>query len=397
MLFAGGTFGAASEAHDANKRPSGRRHQARDMAELQATVDARKGFPPAPAEGARHAAAQKKMAAGPSFLDRMHQQNSAVVDMAHPTRRRGSAPMDHLNIFSWHDTAPASRTPHQDRQLAESGSRATQPVKTTAPVPTAEDRRAQEARKFETNTESAFLRFINAPKAQLGAEAGNRGARTGAVSRKPATSLPPYSDIMGNPVRDQPEKPRGRRGKAAAATDNRSGAPGESGIAGFPGMGQRGILPGTSHLARKPEQSNPFPSPTSTSMQQKDVSQGEDVCAPEAPEPMPKAKCSSPYYIDADDYESHYPTNTYETEAYGQQEIRMYGDNEYDDYEQAHTGDTDAGAPRRPQAMPSPEWLHDTPVGGGASGLLARSPSEQRHQYRFDAEKQQVYEADGPH
>ncbi|CBZ28474.1 conserved hypothetical protein [Leishmania mexicana MHOM/GT/2001/U1103] len=400
MFFAGGTFGVESEARDANKRPSGRRHQARDMAELQATVDASQGVQPVPAEGTRCAAAQRQMATGPSFLDRMYEHNSAVVESAHPAGRRVSAPTDHLNIFSWDDTAPASRPPIQSRQVAASGSRATQPVNTTGPVPTVEDRRAAEARKFETSSESAFLRFTDAPKAQPRAEAGNRDARTGAVSGKPATSLPPCGDMMGNLMREQPPKPRGRRGPAVTPTSNRSSVPEESGVAGFPGMGQRSIPRGPPHLTRKPAQSNVFPSPIPNFMQQEDFGQREDARAPPAPKPGPKAKCTPPYYIDDDDYENHRPTNAYETEAYSQQpcqqEIRMYDENEYDNHDQAHAGDFDADAQRRAQGAPNLEWLYDSKVGGGAGGFPAKSPSEQRCQYQFDAEKQQFYEADAP-
>nr|CAJ2476252.1 unnamed protein product [Leishmania braziliensis] len=399
MFFAGGTFGVESEARDAHRRPTGRRHQARDMAELQANIEASRGAPTVPAEGARHATAQNKMAAGPSFLDRIHEQNSIVVESPHPTRRRGAAPADHLNIFSWHDTTPAPRAPNQGHQVTASGSRTAQPTNVTAAAPTAEDRREQAAKKFEMHSDSAFLRFINAPKTGSGAEAGKRGAYTGAVSGQPVVPPPPGRD-MGSRMHELSHGRRRGRGKAVAHTGNQCSVPEESGIAGFPGMGQRSTPHAVPHLTRKSAQADVLPSSVSKLAQREDTGRGDDARVPPAQAPAPKPKCIPPYHIDEDSCEDHHYMNAYEAKANGRQpcseEMWMCDDNDYDGYDEAHTGGPTAGALHHAQGGHNPEWLHDAADRGKTGGPIAISPSVQPRQYNFDAEEQQFYEARVP-
>ncbi|KAG5474345.1 hypothetical protein LSCM1_03125 [Leishmania martiniquensis] len=400
MFFAGGTFGSESEARDANRRPTGRRHQARDMAEVQAAIDANHGVAKATAEGFRHAAAQKQMSAGPSFLDRMYEQNSAVVEASRRTRRHASAPTDHLNIFSWQDSAPATRAPEQSLHVAANGPRASRPVNVNAAAPTAEDRRAEESKKFEAHLNSAFLRFSDDPKGQRAVNAGNCGAHTGDVTGKPVVSAPSENGMMGSLMREHPHKPRGRRGQPPATTGNRLSAPEESGVAGFPGMGQRSIARAVPHLTRKPVQSNVSAAAIPQSAQRKGCDGSLDPREPPARGLTSKPKCIPPYYIDDEDYEDRHPTNAYEAESCSRQpciqEIEMHSDGGYDDNDQANAGSLGESAQPYAPARNEPEWLRDSSAVEDSGELHARSPLGQQRQYKFDAGQQQFYESDVP-
>ncbi|KAG5475014.1 hypothetical protein CUR178_04464 [Leishmania enriettii] len=400
MFFTGGSFGVESEARDANRRPTGRRHQARDMAQVQAAIDANNSVAKAPAEGPRHAAAQKQMSTGPSFLDRMYENNSAVVESSRPTRRHATAPADHLNIFSWQGAAPASRPPEQGLQASTCGSRASRPANVMATAPTAEERRAVESKKFEAHHDSAFLRFSDDPKGPHAAEAGNRGARAGDTKGKPVLSAPSESGMIGSLMREQPHKPRGRRGQPSAPTGNQLSAPEESGVAGFPGMGQRSIPRAVPHVARRPVPNNIFPAAIPKSAQRTDSGAGHDPREPPARALASKPKCVPPYYIDEDDYEDHHPTNTYVAESYSpqpcMQEIEMHSGADYDDKYHAYTGDLAEDSQQRAPVRNDPEWLRDPSDAEGSGELPAKSLSAQQRQYQFDAGEQQFYETDVP-
>ncbi|KAK7200959.1 hypothetical protein NESM_000155200 [Novymonas esmeraldas] len=389
MFFAGGTFGHESEARDANRRPTGRRHQARDMAEVQATVDAARGAPATSvAEEARHTTAQRQMATGPSFLDRMYDHNSTIVESAQPTRRRGSAPPDHLNIFSWQEVSPTAAASGVRQPAAGTGApRAARPVNPTTVAATAEDRRAQESKKFEAHQESAFLRFSDAPKATpAGGAAGQRGARYGAAPPPPPPPPPSHTEggMMGNLMRDQPEKARGRRGQApvVAPGKRRSGAEAEMGVAGFPGMGQRSAPRGVPHLTRKPVQSNVFPPTTSEWAERAELTAGDAAHPTPAsaggPPPPPPQRAPPSYHIDEDDYDDHHPQQPYT------HEIEIDDDDDDEGHEAPH---------RTPGGGRNPEWLHDSADDAHNGGRPAESPSTQQRRYNFDAEGQRFYEA----
>ncbi|KAG5500432.1 hypothetical protein JKF63_03525 [Porcisia hertigi] len=402
MFFSGGTFGSASEARDANKRPSGRRHQPRDMAEVQANIDADTGILKTSAEGARRSAAQKNMASGPSFLDRMFEHSATIVESSNPTRRRGSAPADHLNIFSWQNNPPASRGPGQGHAPALSEPRAGRPVVATAALPTAEDRRAVESKKFESNRDGVFLRFTDDPKTKGKADARDGGARPGAEPGKPVTSFPTGGDMGGSLMRGESLKVCGRRGKAAAPASNKRGMEEGSGVAGFPGMGERSAPRAVPRLTRKPVESNVFPQAVSERAQQGSFSEDHSARLPPPPTPAPKAESVPSYLIEDQDYEDRRYTNACDAGAYGRQPqtqtIEMDDDDDegygYDDH--AYTDGPVADAPHHPEGGHHPEWLRAPSGGVSPSRFPANSPSVQPRRYNFDTEGKLFCQGDVP-
>lgn len=354
MFFSGGTFGHESEVREASKRQTGRRHQPRDMAEGQ--TDATGTGAAAAARGVpdRHVSEQKQMSSGPSFMDRMYAHDASGAEPAHAARRHKAGPKDNLNIFAWQTTDPASKAPPP--KAAARGPRVARDVDAKAAVPTAEDRRAQESRKFETHSESTFLKFSDTPvDGQSATQAGGRRASNTARRE---------SGLMGELMREQQERPHGKRVTKAEEARRRGGGGGaeEQGVAGFPGMGKRSAPRAVPHLHRKVEDAGVFP-PAMPPWAQHD-----DIVEPErrrngGKQPAPPAAAAPPYHIDDSDYEDRRletedGVGAYHDHQRRMQEIEMYDDGDDEGYEVAPQRGGGGGG-----GQPHLQWLDEANLG----------------------------------
>ncbi|KPA85414.1 hypothetical protein ABB37_01723 [Leptomonas pyrrhocoris] len=374
MFFAGGTFGHESEAREANKRQTGRRHQPQDMA-LSPTGNVPAG-PVASEDTSRHMNDQKQMSAGPSFMDRMYAHDASAGQQPHAARRQKAGPRDNLNIFSWQEADKAQVSPQQ----AGRGPREARSTDATMAVPTAEDRRAQESKKFETHSASTFLKFSDTP-------VKGQQAPTPNATRRASGSAQQGGGMMGELMRDQPQRPHGKRIQAEQQrTAKQTGAGGEvSGVAGFPGMGQNSAPRPGPQSNRKQAPSNVFP-PSLPPWAQHDDAEADRKGAP----PPASAQRQPAYRLDGDDYESrHYDegdvAGANQVPPRRMQEIEMYDDDE-DNY---------APVPQQQQRQqpgggrPQPKWLDVPEEGAGRQG---GAPAVSQHRYGFNPEHQEFYD-----
>lgn len=240
MLFAGGSFGHESEARDAQKRPTGRRHRPVDMAEQMASIASPNRDGVATGEvlpGNRRAIQQNRMSSGPSFMDHMYE-NSAASRQAPPAMRRGHpSQSDKLNVFSWEQNGPAETGGRHRGEPRDAG------LLNGTPRDTAEDIRQRESKKFESHGDSHFLRFSDASTTPQ--TAGKKGPLK-ASGKEEAT-------FMDGLLRDEEQRRSKRR-----APEN-SGAQLGPSVEGFPGMGKGTACKRFPHLQRKVVESNVFP------------------------------------------------------------------------------------------------------------------------------------------
>ncbi|KPI84899.1 hypothetical protein ABL78_6054 [Leptomonas seymouri] len=380
MFFAGGTFGHESEAREANRRPTGRRHQPCDMAELQ-TASA--GSAAAGPGGAavkngvdRHVSDQKQMSSGPSFMDRMYEHDASATGPAHATRRHKSGPSDCLNVFSWKETDRSAKPP---QAAAGRGPRAAREINATMGVPTAEDRRVQESKKFEAHSDSTFLKFSDSPAQVQSALAANTKRRAPA---------PEQSDngVMGCLMRDQPQQPQGKHvqaGRRVAAGRRGEGAE-DPGVAGFPGMGQRGPprpVPQAKRAQAQPNSSPPWAQCGDVEVGRRPGEGSRRETPPQASVPAPEW-AQPAYRLDEADFEDRYvdgdDAGAYQEQHRRTEEIEMYDDD--DDHIPTQNQQLQQG--RGDGRGHHLKWLDEQ------EGAVD-------HQYSFNPEKQEFHEGDG--
>jgi hypothetical protein len=399
MFFASGTFGHESEVREANKRQTGRRHQPRDMSEGQtasaggnataigagSAVAKRRG---GGGDAGRHMNDQKQMSSGPSFMDRMYAHDASAGEPTHAARRHNSGPKDNLNIFSWQERDNTQKPP------VGRGPRAARNVDATIALPTVEDRRAQESKKFETHSESTFLKFSDTP---VNGGQGSGGAPIRAGRRACGSRQPHENGLMGELMRDQQERPHGKRIQVEqqAYGKRKGGAgPADPGVAGFPGMGKRSTPCAVPHINRKQLESNVFPPSSPPWAQHDEVAVSRNTGAEGSrsggapPTAAPPATSMQPAYrLDEDDYEDqHYAGERggdaegvapYQGQQHHMQEIEMYDDDE------------DNHVPAMRQQQRQPQWLDETEHAGNTRG---ESPSVQQRRYSFNPEEQEFHE-----
>lgn len=393
MFFAGGTFGHESEVRDANRHPTGRRHQPRDMTVNTGGNNAAVGGAGATANGGpeRHANDQKQMSSGPSFMDRMFVHDASASSPAHVARRHKSGPRDSLNVFSWQETVPAQKSPAMQ---AGDGPRAARNVDNAAAaaVPTVEDRRAQESKKFEAHSESTFLKFSDTPSAGQPVGAGKSTQRV-------LAQAPRESGMMDELMRDQHERPHGKRihaAQQATGRQKRVSAAEDGGVAGFPGMGQRSTPRAVPHLNRKQVESHVFPPSLPPWAQQHDgeadrrCSEGPREATPSAPAPASKQPS---YQLDDNDYEDrHYAEGGDDAVGNYPEHQRRIHEMEIHDEDGDH-GDYATAVPQQQQGgRPQPRWLEEPEESGGRHGDVSTAP---QRCYDFDPHAQEFREYGG--
>lgn len=165
---------------------------------------------------------------------------------------------------------------------------------------------------------------------------------------------------MGELMREQQERPHGKRIAQEQAARRRGGGAGaeDPGVAGFPGMGKRSAPRAVPHLHRKVEEASALP-PTVPPWAQHD-----DIVEPERRRnggQQPAAPAAPAYRIDEADYEDRRleqedGVGAYHDHQRRMQEIEMYDDGDDEGYDIAPQR---GGAGGAGGAQAHPEWLDE--------------------------------------
>lgn len=273
----GGAFGRESEQRDANRHPTGRRHQPLEMTNDQGSSQPEPRYNAIAREQheARRCAQERSAAEGPSFLDRMSRSKDAN---AQPVSGKGASACrreDQLNLFAWeagsrrggvdgahhHTASAAARADGVMHGRRKVDNREESDLREIYPVANAAQLRDGESRKFETSKESNFLNFNRNPRSRLGKVTMGSKNFKGVVrgSSSPNDTNAPRG-LMDKLIGGQPEQPehvrRSRMARTPVATRKGSGPE----FQGFPGMGALNReTKGYQHLTRKNVPSNVFP------------------------------------------------------------------------------------------------------------------------------------------
>lgn len=251
----GSGFGAESEARDAQRHSTGRRHGPREMTNelgqpntaTDNTVLAQKAFEN------RRAVQQQNMEKAPSFMEQMYSNDASRNGGGGGGRQASQQPpgaakknnnqgRDHLNLFSWDEHSSggnkelgvAPRRGVVERSEAELRS-----------LRQKDDavKRDGDARKFEKNKDGNFLRFSeNSPQPTRKPLSPQNKAAPFAVDY-------PQCDV---PDKDANHRPLRRRPPPQKDVES-------SEFDGFPGMGRQSREKNAEHLERRGQESNIFP------------------------------------------------------------------------------------------------------------------------------------------
>lgn len=262
----GSGFGAESEARDAQKHITGRRHGPRDMTNVAGvpnsaadkTMEAQRAFQ------THRAAQQRHMETGPSFLDQMFDSRADRQQKANPTmflkscgalpgqdsrvdsggmssfsspatvngsgggvgtRRSGPQGREPLNIFSWNDEYQQKGLREKLMMERDSEMRALCPPEVVGAKDLGSLRRDGDAKKFERSTDNHFLNF-------------GEDKSTALPGRKPlgtANPAPPFAvNYEQREVKSDPSVHHPCRRRPGPAMGADAGAPS---FEGFPGLG----------------------------------------------------------------------------------------------------------------------------------------------------------------
>lgn len=232
-------FGSESEARDAQRHGTGRRHGARELNSDQGMSSAAEKTMMAQRAHDTHRAEQAlNMQKAPSFMEQMYMGESRKKTEKGPVAQKHVDGREKLNVFAWESTPKNQDVPHRGRVIERSEAELRSLKRSDAA-----SRRDGDAQKFTTNQDGNFLRFSDNPKAPMRKPLGKQNNPAPYAVDYPQSNVP-EKDANARPMRRRaPEQP----------------APAGPEFEGFPGMGKSSPQKNIDHIERCNQESNIFP------------------------------------------------------------------------------------------------------------------------------------------